>query len=760
MGNNHTNPANPKQFLDGLLKSPVPNMMMSINEKELGRRKSLPGTSVLMRSGTDGSLANDEATKLSQISDNTQKPTIENGELERKNVGEPKQRKSEPELFIEKIEYDSDEHPQKYYIRINLNEYYVENVGILKCPAEIAKQLAECGLSCVPFQYTEGLFKNEEKGLPYLNRRANEIARIKDLVHYMTKGIELKEALALSAKVHKKTNVKFWKKAPSEQNLEQEKLLRHKAEERTATLEKRVAELESKLDTLVTLEKENQLLKLEMKRHGIILDPDQLMSQETADQNEIRELKERLTMEQEARAEDLETISNLRKNEDRLQRQSESFRATLVDKDAILTEMNKRIKALEQSDLSTERNTNLEAGNKEANADHMKNQVLEALKELLPLFLEPFLNQIREVSSLPMQNGINTEATRKNSIPPDHKKGRGYAEAAKQGQSSQLGSTKQQGNQRLPVPAQQSRNKKNLRVDINQALPSRLMQPPTADSIGTASSLLPFGRTPEQGGSNGRNPPRVEEEYDQRSTTMSRKEKRMAKNHKTSILVIPKKNGTDVYNIIRQTPGIQQRWITQHFQYPSGTVLINCTSPEKAGKIKEILSTNTEIHMKEKQKRNFEVRIHNIKMDYDKEEISTDIFERFKEHPSFITLVPYKKIPNRGFAVVTVSKNLFERMEKVKTIRIDFESKRINTQVYIPRCTNCHLLGHKEKHCSRTEVEGNLENSGKCWDCLEYNKRIDPENRRKGYQRSPNHATGAPNCATLIAFQLKWKPVN
>ena len=102
--------------------------------------------------------------------------------------------------------------------------------------------------------------------------------------------------------------------------------------------------------------------------------------------------------------------------------------------------------------------------------------------------------------------------------------------------------------------------------------------------------------------------------------------------------------------------------------------------------VKEILKDNPEIEVRKNPLKEFKVRTHKIRLDYVKEEIKLDIEERFKTELVKIELIPYKKFSDKGFAVVTVGKELFQKFQQVRTIRIDYKNKRVNTEVYVPRC--------------------------------------------------------------------------
>lgn len=153
-----------------------------------------------------------------------------------------------------------------------------------------------------------------------------------------------------------------------------------------------------------------------------------------------------------------------------------AVQTSLKDKDNILDSMNERIKALEQSnfdDLIAERSARIEDGlNKEVNAvnatEKASNQnktIKNEVKELLPLYLEPFLNQIKENPL--SQNKSYAEVTRENSI-----------------QARISNST---------AKTLQARNKNNLCINIPAEQRDGTQ---STNSIGTASSLLAMGRTP------------------------------------------------------------------------------------------------------------------------------------------------------------------------------------------------------------------------------------------------------------------------
>ena len=224
------------------------------------------------------------------------------------------------------------------------------------------------------------------------------------------------------------------------------------------------------------------------------------------------------------------------------------------------------------------------------------------------------------------------------------------------------------------------------------------------------------------------------------------------KNKRGNSLLILHKRGENAFAALRQTQGVQHRWISHHFTYQSGAVLIICRDMETVEKIRVKLINHPDIEVKCDNRREPEVRVHNIQMDYPIEELQQDIAERFGERAKKIDLVRYQKNPQTGFAVLQVSEDLHNKMSTVRTMRVDWEPKRISTSIFVPRCPKCHLLGHKEKHCGAKE--GDINETGQsepCADCTNYNTRVN-----EGMRRRVDHVTGFIGCATLQAFKRKW----
>jgi len=222
-----------------------------------------------------------------------------------------------------------------------------------------------------------------------------------------------------------------------------------------------------------------------------------------------------------------------------------------------------------------------------------------------------------------------------------------------------------------------------------------------------------------------------------------------------TILLVPTTAETNTYHELRTVKGIQPRKIIRHILFPSGASLITCKNKEDTEEITKLVKEHPKISVKGQKQRVHEVRIHGIPNDYSDQDIALDIENRYNTKPDNIIRVPYQKKPSEGLAVLQLSDELFEKMKNTRTIRIGFEVKRLNTNIYIPRCSNCGLLGHKDNKCTNTK--NNHTNEDTCKDCSAYNARIEASNLSSRMKRKLEHSTGNAECPTLLALQRKWQ---
>ena len=348
-----------------------------------------------------------------------------------------------------------------------------------------------------------------------------------------------------------------------------------------------------------------------------------------------------------------------------------------AEEKAIILE--KRLKEMEikitkiSNEISNERDariqaeeeiTRLLAEGKDRRRD-LRSEVKELLLDLLPQLVESLHRRT-------LLNGNTPEVTT-------------YARAL--APQNQPGATLQQNlkkNHNTNTGKFQQKNKKNLRVNVNSHHSSTIKE---ADSVGIASSLIPFGRTPEVGTTeeippNSRSgirnqaqrtvnsellrvrdgpqlkrktPPGIESYAEHGISSdppftrdIRGRKRRSIQKQETSVLIIPKEKNVKAYEVIKRISDIPQRWIQFHLEYHSGAVLLSCTSADKIAKIRKILKDNSEIEVKKYAAKEYKVRIHNIRLDYPKDEIKLDVEERFKMVPMKIDLIPYKKFNDKG----------------------------------------------------------------------------------------------------------------
>jgi len=137
-----------------------------------------------------------------------------------------------------------------------------------------------------------------------------------------------------------------------------------------------------------------------------------------------------------------------------------------------------------------------------------------------------------------------------------------------------------------------------------------------------------------------------------------------------NILIIPKMQ-EGVFNELRKVGGIQRSWVQHHISYEGGATLLSCRDEESANRIKGKLAGHPNLVVKEKTKRDPEVRIHNIRVDYAIEEIQKDVEDRMGSRAECIQLVPDRRNPQIGFAVLKVSEELYNQFESVWVTRVD-----------------------------------------------------------------------------------------
>ena len=94
------------------------------------------------------------------------------------------------------------------------------------------EQMTTLSVTEIPFQYSEDPINSNEDPFGYIRRRTHEIARLKDLLHLVSSGKSVAEAVQLTRNISERTNFKVYKIAPREQpatnNMVREKqLLQH-----------------------------------------------------------------------------------------------------------------------------------------------------------------------------------------------------------------------------------------------------------------------------------------------------------------------------------------------------------------------------------------------------------------------------------------------------------------------------------------------------------------------------------------------------
>lgn len=128
----------------------------------------------------------------------------------------------------------------------------------------------------------------------------------------MSRGMELKEAINRSTNIEKRINIKFWKK--SNDQLLQEKKLRIEAEEKAKSLEEKLNSLESEMGRMKKDSNHGEnSFTLPACKQLESTDITEVMSQYSALEAENADLKKMLKNMATERAEDLQTITNMRK---------------------------------------------------------------------------------------------------------------------------------------------------------------------------------------------------------------------------------------------------------------------------------------------------------------------------------------------------------------------------------------------------------------------------------------------------------------
>ncbi|VDO08353.1 unnamed protein product, partial [Brugia timori] len=350
-------------------------------------------------------------------------------------------------------------------------------------------------------------------------------------------------------------------------------------------------------------------------------------------------------------------------------------------------------------------------------------------------------------------------------------------------------------NQPVPAALNRPQQKKKKNKSTNRpAAPSSVMDisPPRSSEevtpLGNSSSSAPSpsaGVTQPSYASAARKPPRQTQppapsksrQDPPRSRPSPMKKLNPPTFQTTAVLVAPTTAGQKALDVVKLTPGINpiDLGIKSHVEFPSGSVLLRCSSQENATQLRSLLAPVSSIQVRDKREVEPEVRIHNVPGDTSETQLENILLQRLHE-PVQVRYVEYAApaLPGTKLAIVCLSLEAYNNC-RGKRVRIGWASCKLQTIPYIPRCPRCHLLGHKEKSCpSPAPMEADSDSAqppvtasgapeqpplpGQCADCVHYNETVQKAGLPRHRRRLTDHATNSQKCPSRLALIRRRLP--
>lgn len=322
-----------------------------------------------------------------------------------------------------------------------------------------------------------------------------------------------------------------------------------------------------------------------------------------------------------------------------------------------------------------------------------------------------------------------------------------------------------------------AKNFKNLRVNIGRRPALGDSAPPTADSIGTASSLVPFGRTPDHETADLPTADSVKDKDNRQWTTVVKKGRERDKRaimgppvsqanaqkntgSTTKVLILPSE-GKRVQETLRDKKILPRHiGVTNVVEFTSGAMLATVQKEKKDMMLQKITEAGLTVK-NQTTKEQYEWRIHRIPAEYPAEEVSEDIRTATGYKPSEVVIVPYKAEKNKGLAVAIVkgTRELFESIRDRRTLQIEYGLRlRVDTEPQLMRCKMCQLLGHTQNHCSGIppQILQMQKEQGGCMDCHAYNYGIKKAGLPQNRSRPTNHQPMDQVCPTKKSLRRKY----
>lgn len=138
----------------------------------------------------------------------------------------------------------------------------------------------------------------------------------------------------------------------------------------------------------------------------------------------------------------------------------------------------------------------------------------------------------------------------------------------------------------------------------------------------------------------------------------------------------------------------------------------------------------------------------------------TEIYQKFQKDIGPIVFVPHRS-PEKAHLKLTVcstSVELHRLFEGVRTIHLSWGSVcPVSIIPLINQCNRCSLLGHRDKHCPKSDSTPSplLSKPNKCLDCQNYNTGISQAKLGRWRLRWVDHRTGDPQCPTKVHIVQK-----
>jgi hypothetical protein len=239
-------------------------------------------------------------------------------------------------------------------------------------------------------------------------------------------------------------------------------------------------------------------------------------------------------------------------------------------------------------------------------------------------------------------------------------------------------------------------------------------------------------------------------------------ELRRAEDDDVNVLIIPTAHGGPrVFDELRRLNiDLDRLGARRTVEFTSGAVLCECKSMRDKEKVVKVIDDLERLSVK-RQTKSYQnsVRVQNIPIDVEEEELVENILEHFNEVPTEVLFIPYKD--NRKYrskaVLLYVSDSLYKKASQSPYMRIRGRIYNIDASLFIKRCSNCQLLGHRTKFCeSRARPIPSPDED--CVDCVYYNEQLrkSTSNKTRKY-RDVNHPTDDENCPSKAYFMSKWK---